>query len=244
MECRASGRIPRLRYNLWPRQTEPGERYQKAWKELLQMFCKDGSNKLTVPLGRWIKELTRKQWPAMFNTQRGTAAIFKDGAFTEYNLEQQDRRFCKVTSPTGNPCEAMSKMVPAKSWSINKVITIQVPIPTAIPLAIQCDKSSPWHEMIATLPHWQQELLAGSGKNHMDQRVDGLKTLLQEPNGKLTMVSDGGCRDKVGSYGFVLANARTGERLWKASGHLRIQGGSKRYARIPVATPHFCVVPL
>jgi hypothetical protein len=46
-----------------------------------------------------------------------------------------------------------------------------------------------------------------------------LMTALAESGASdLVVVSDGGCKDKVGSYGFVVANAVTGKRIWKASG--------------------------
>jgi ribonuclease HI len=45
---------------------------------------------------------------------------------------------------------------------------------------------------------------------------------LSNPAAHLYIVSDGGNREKVGSYGFVIADAESEERLWQASG--RAQG--------------------
>jgi hypothetical protein len=96
-----------------------------------------------------------------------------------------------------------------------------MPIPSEIPTRAESDKEKPWNEMIATLDPWQQDLLKGSTGIRADQNVEGLKELLQASNGELFLVSDGGCREEVAGYGFVVANATTGERLWKASGRVR-----------------------
>jgi hypothetical protein len=220
MECRGSARIPRSLLSLWPRQTLPGEKYVRAWKEVLKMFCKDGSTTLYEPLGTWIREPTRKRWPALYNFQRGTVVLSReDGSFTEHNVLHQNRRVHKVTTPTGNRGGPWETLVPAACWEINGITTIQLPIPSEIPTKAESDKAKPWQEMIEMLDQWQQDLLTGSKEAHKDQNVMRLKELLQATDGELTVVSDGGCRNQdTVSWLRTRQQAKDYGRHWVVSG--------------------------
>jgi hypothetical protein len=105
-----------------------------------------------------------------------------------------------------------------------------------------------WLNPISILPEWQKQLLEGcnkettsrksnkgpdeEGEAESDNEPDSpekdrtqdpntLASLLQDQKAQLYIVSDGGCKDKVGSYGFVVANATNSKRIWKASGRVR-----------------------
>jgi hypothetical protein len=86
------------------------------------------------------------------------------------------------------------------------------------------ERSRQWQEVSDSLPPFLKDLLQGSRNDDENQNVAKLKKLLLDPAGKMLVVSNGGCRNKVGSYGFTITNASTKERVWAASG--RVHGSN------------------
>jgi hypothetical protein len=58
---------------LWPNQVRLGPRHRKVWKDMISRLCKDRSNELFEPMGRWIDKPTKKRWEAYVNHVERTA---------------------------------------------------------------------------------------------------------------------------------------------------------------------------
>jgi hypothetical protein len=102
---------------------------------------------------------------------------------------------------------------------------IKIPTTWELPPQKQrrCREGNTWKQFCRKLNTWRQEWLAGCADLESDDQEDGqnaerLSLALCDPSAHLYIVSDGGNQEKVGSYGFVIADATSEERLWQASG--------------------------
>jgi hypothetical protein len=76
-------------------------------------------------------------------------------------------------------------------------------------------------QYVSKLPEWEKDLLSGCSTASAESEIETLKELLLDPMSKLMVVSNGGCRNKVGSYGYLVANSMTRQRVWKVAGRAR-----------------------
>jgi hypothetical protein len=236
MDCESSGRTIEMSDALWPKQTRPGEVQRKAWKDALKMFCKDKSNELYHKLGKWTTKPTARRWPTYYSFERDKAVVLVADTLVEYNIEQQDRRVYRTTTPTGRRPQHQLDLVPAENQHEEGVTTFTKPQrPSIAAMEQPLENDGSWGHAIAAQSEWKRQLLEGCEKapntSANDDTVETMPTklqdtesliaLLKDPRARALVVSDGGCKDKVGSYGFVVANEVTGKRIWKASGRVR-----------------------
>jgi hypothetical protein len=213
---------------LWPKQTRPGETQRKAWKDALKMFCKDKSNVLYHKLGKWTTIPTARRWHAYYSFERDKLVVLVADTLVEYNIEQQDRRVYKTTTPTGRRPQHQFDLVPAENHQAEGAVIFTKPQKPSIAAMEQPpENDGSWGHAIAALPKWKRQLLEGCNEQpttHDDTEEahsqDTGRLKVEDSTTQLLVVSDGGCKDKVGSYGFVVANATTGKRIWKASGRV------------------------
>ena len=221
--CNRSARI--TTEEAWPRQPRPGKQHRKGWKSFLANFCLDGNLNLRQPMGDWSSAPAKQNWQAVYDHDWEKAFTLEDdGSWlmrtviskTRRGWELSKRHESKKIDPTiidwdtCIPTDILeradgSTMITAPSnHSYRNVTTTMTP--------------GTWEQYIDDLPEWERTLLDSSaGANS----VRTLHTELNDENGQLTIMSDGGQKGDHGTFGWAIGNAR--ETLWTGNGIARGQ---------------------
>jgi hypothetical protein len=227
---------------LWPRQVRPHEASWRIWRRFLKFVYlhpdKQKANKrsddlrLEQPLGPWIgdRHLEVRRWRTYLSTDGDSLYHYRpEGLHRSSRADSRERhthhfprRSVPVqTLPTG--------VIPVQVQLASTIAILRpVPYPAQIPdpcLPPVAPPPTDFFDMITNLPHWQSSILA-----HLESAlpVNRLKQLLESGEKlHLYLVSDGGAKDDLGSFGWELAVGRT--ILWNCMGPtFGLQPGSFR----------------
>jgi ribonuclease HI len=221
MECRESARLDPK--EMWPRQTRPGPKHRTAWRQLIRTICKDGSRELHEPLGNWNPEASsEKKWDAYFDGERDNVYVRCDDApLYEHNIESRSRH--GMTLERGRPHPEQidtTKLIPldlwrsGEKWRVNHLHRwIERPKPRLA--------KTRWKRLIQEKDEWEKDLLDKVIKGSNQENNVKLRRALANENETIIIVSDGGCKDKSGSYGWAIALESTGEIVWEHRGRAR-----------------------
>jgi hypothetical protein len=86
-----------------------------------------------------------------------------------------------------------------------------------VPMQTESQQTSTWEGYVTSLTEWERDLLGDQPSE--EGEVNRLIQVLGDSAARVLVVSDGGCKEKIGSFGWVMAV--DGERLWQCSGRVR-----------------------
>jgi hypothetical protein len=189
----------------WPHQIQPGPKHLQIWNTFLQTLCTSQSNKLEVPMGKWTKRSIRKTIGCKgFVNDTGTVVRLTDKGWVQSSVVQK-RRYKEVMSEIH--CDRPN----------NREIMIPVDIKTSTTEKIQLTwrdrkekkplteiQNKTWDTYVATLDRWEKKLLCNI---NFACTNDEFVEIAQNETETITIVSDGGCIQEFGSYGWVVAHS-------------------------------------
>ena len=216
---------------LWPRQAKPHEPSWLLWRRFLRLAylnhdkqtanSRSSDLRLEQPLGPWIgdRHLKARRWRTYL--ARDGASLYhyqNDRLYRSTRDDTRTRHAPKFPRRSVEVTSLPSNIIPVSVILSPSIATVRpVPYPMTIPDPSDPPTAPPptdFFDMLASLPHWQSSLLA-----HLDsiQSVGRLQQLLESGEKlQLYLVSDGGAKDDLGSYGWELAIGR--EILWTCMG--------------------------
>jgi hypothetical protein len=226
MQCRPRAML--ISQDKWPMQTRPGPKHRTAWKKFLQMMCKDGSRELYQPLGKWTGTSkdwpSEKKWDAFYDKNRDIVYLQSDaGPATEHDIEARTRHEM-ILSAGHRPViqevdveniEPLDLRLIGDRWRVSK------PIGYTENTEETTQDNSEWGKLIQKKQEWERDLLGGILEGSTQAQRQELETVIFDPRQTLLLVSDGGCKEKAGSYGWVIAQESTEKILWKYKGRAR-----------------------
>jgi hypothetical protein len=188
----------------WPHQAQPGPKHLRIWNTFLQTLCTLKSNKLEIPMGPWTKRSIRKTTGCKgFVTDNGSVIRQTDTGWAQSTVVQK-RRYKEMTSEIY--CDRPN----------NREIMIPVNIKTSAMEKIQITwrdrkeekqhnevQNKTWDTYVRALDTWENKLLCNI---HFMCTNDEFVDITQSATETITIVSDGGCIQEIGSYGWVVAH--------------------------------------
>jgi hypothetical protein len=227
-ECEAGARIhPTMS---WPNQVRPGPKHRKAWKDMLSRLCKDQSRELYQPLGRWIGRPSRKDWEGYIDHEEQKVVIrLENRNLVEAEISGETRNGWTLSITTYRVFEEETEnMEPIDLYrSAREGLVALNPGKNACREPERREKPLTWQEYVDGLQEWERVLM---GKQPAETlKVERLTQVLTDPEATVLVVSDGGCKDNIGGFGWVMAS--NDELLWKCAG--RVQGTRTRLELLP-----------
>jgi endonuclease/exonuclease/phosphatase family metal-dependent hydrolase len=218
----------RLRHSpfLWPCQSPPGAMSFQTWRRLLGRAFLRGraprvNNKrphlfLTNPLGPWLpgSQWLQSKWTTFYD-RAGSRLYWQDEMevhrFSSHSLSPSNR----LRNPTFNITpDATLVSLPSSTIPVDAVshsdhirfASISHLLPTIDPGQQPQIQRDTFHQYIGHLPRWDYLLLRDFrfGNTSTDQ----ILTLLQNPEIELILSSDGGAKDRLGSFGALIASQK------------------------------------
>ncbi len=216
---------------LWPRQAKPHAASWKLWRRFLRLAYLDHSKQtansrstnllLAQPLGSWIGErhLAIRRWKTYMSVDGDNL----------YHYQNQ-RLYCSPRTATrtrhahhfqrqGQPVHSLPRGVIPTSIELLTTTAVVSPLPQ--PMTTLDPKAPPaaipatdFFDMLQALPFWQSSLLAHleciNNANRLHQFLESGEQL------QLYLVSDGGAKGDLGSFGWELSIGKT--ILWTCMG--------------------------
>jgi hypothetical protein len=219
-----TGDRPRHTPLLWPFQPRPGSRSFRTWRQLLARAFLTGraprahtttkSLQLQHPLGTWLPSSTwlQSKWSTFYcyTTHRfyqrseSSPDHFQSHTFIARGITRNPKFNRAPTEiQTTLPTTAIPVDATVQTDFINfpNITRLQPPPATATPPPTARPRN--FSQYILTLPLWDQALLH-EVSFHNTTAAD-LRTLFRNPLIELILSSDGGAKDRMGSYGALLA---------------------------------------
>jgi hypothetical protein len=202
LDCNESAKI--ISPSLWPHQPRPGPKHRKIWNSFLKNFCHIGTIKLENPLGVWTcHSPPKREGCTTFYLKNSKQALrYTDnqckvaditerrsnnlvGTFTSYVQGEND-----ISIPADMKEQNNKRFI--EWWDFDN------PSPQE-----ENENDDSWETYLLSLPDWEQQLMEHI--NWIMPRDQVLK-ILEDENKEVTIVSDGGCSDTLGAFGWIIAN--------------------------------------
>jgi hypothetical protein len=209
---------------LWPFQPKPGPDSFRIWRRLLaDAFLLDKRKRVELrtkdlalrhPVGNWLpsSEWLQSKWTT-FYSRRKQSVYSLDPTLHRYNIHSQKRRSRWTSNGRNSLHHAkpsdVSTSLPDDAVPVDAQIDTVLHFPSVarirqLPTPPTPGKAASWIAYINRLPHWDHQLVSANV-------IPDLGILLNviETASTLYLCSDGGAKDKKGSYGAVLATEDT-----------------------------------
>jgi ribonuclease HI len=221
MDCRETAILePKAK---WPRQTRPGPKHRAAWRKLLKSICKDSTSELLESLGNWNPDNpSEKKWDAYFDAEKDKVYVrCAECPMFEHSIESKSRHEMVLERGRLHFEQVNTKtLVPLDLWTSGEKWRVNKPhgwIEKAAPIS----EKTRWKRHVAKRDEWEKDLLQNVMQGSTQEKHIKLRKALKDEKETIIIVSDGGCKDKAGSYGWVIALESTGETLWEHKGRAR-----------------------
>jgi hypothetical protein len=157
----------------WPIQARPssGKGAWTDWRAFLKSICRH-TNILRKPLGHWTNT-NSWTWAEYIDPTTNKVYIQRNGLWTQYKIIKKNRRTWNLQEETSLVTVDTTNFTPCEF--IESAMAIRTPIrarPTPIEhrgssasstsTASNTSNNTKWHEFVAQLPAWEQELLCHS----------------------------------------------------------------------------------
>jgi hypothetical protein len=208
---------------LWPKQTRPFEKSWNLWREAIKLAYLGPSLPLNVQLGPWIgaRHLSQRKWNSYVSFD---SHILYRRRIVGYRLHNplagtfRHRRFQNDYFSALPDMSSVTNYVPVSVSATNHSLDLsKLPRPATVyddTLKMHASNINSFDEHLQTLEDWQQPLLEHLECITDERRLHAL--LSSDDLLKITLASDGGARDELGSFGWVLAVGH--EILWQCKG--------------------------
>ena len=189
----------------WPVQMKPGPKHIRIWKRFLNELCIGNNLKLEFKLYSWItsKIHINQNHQTFVNNNRTTAYIKIKESWHKAALQHKRNR-CKLINIQQISTEEINiqEYIPCDcTYNINKQYTIQWSSKDIISNNNIVNDINSWKKYILTIHAWEQVII----KNiTMNCTIDEFNNILLNTNESLIVVSDGGCIQNIGSFGWVM----------------------------------------
>jgi hypothetical protein len=193
---------------LWPRQPRPGPAHRRVWKRFLRDVSNDNRS-LLIPLQEWTGT-TASNWNAYYDSTRHKAITSDDQrTWSEWNLEPTRRGWAMSGKTDTHAPQRNSTLIPASMEKVRGKPALQwyksEQATAANPevIAQQTPDKSQWDGILESIPQWERHIIEGYKLSGTEQQA--LIEKLENPKECIMIVSDGGVKDGMGSFGWVLA---------------------------------------
>lgn len=223
-----AGDFPSRTSELWPVQTRPGKTSWQKWAQLLRHITTDGHH-LRTSLGAWHPNDKTRIWPTLFDCEEQHVYVAHNEGWTTFPHTICDSRGIQPGLAHPNPANSLPQYTVPLALSRRRQYEYTMPVfhlPASLPTS-----SPDWKQFCLSLPVWESDLL------RFQQDIltsEGIIAVLHATNSKIYIVSDGGCKNQCGSFGWVLASEA--EILWRgwgtARGHPMSSYRAEAYGRL------------
>ena len=200
---------------LWPQQARPGPKSIEAWKMFMQEFTADQCYRLRQPLGKWYHTDDRR-WPTYYDPISDTVALHSDTEWLHHIVRHKGRHTWQLHTESLHRQEISTKAVPVtrlSSYLITNPGCFLMRTPP--PEIIHYDEPNFYQFIQQTTESWERDLLRDV--RCCTNEINTLKSVLEDTEGKVTIVSDGGAIQPThGSFGWVVE--ADGQILWEGKG--------------------------
>ena len=209
---------------LWPVQPLPGPKTWKVWyRFILREFTHTTSGyttrNLTKKLGKW-NYLDNRRWQVIYDHDTNEVVVLNEGTdrWQHYQVGKKGRRLWDVHRDRSYEDDYPQGAVPVMTRGTGRVI--QITIPQVDPELLDMDKmpniSSTFEEFVNELPEWERDLL--QNVYEFKGAPPLFECMMQDET--LILVSDGGAKGKLGSFGWSLGNLQ-GDKYVESHGIAR-----------------------
>jgi hypothetical protein len=194
----------------------------RTWKKFLSMICKNNKLELEQKLGEWTKKKIRQKANQQYYSNATCSRVFfkgHDGRWESFDTEDRRRYKILINKSLLGREPPTTDLIPIDVE--HKADQIIAHIMKRVENKETHETPHTWEKYLMATPEWERELLKNSIIHIGCETL--VKHLLDE-SGTITIVSDGGLKDGVSSYGWAMAKET---KAVIASGHGVAHGGPK-----------------
>lgn len=220
--------MPSRSTNLWPKQRKPGKQSWREWRTFLSQITTD-DHKLRQQLGKWTTVDATRKWQARWDPEEHHLYVKHNNQWRLYFHPDSDSRRISIHNSAFDdtahcPPHALPVMPsPRRQYDYST--------PTGHTIPQEPLLAATWDQFRLQLAPWEADLLRFTAEVTETER---LLRFLSIQDRTLYIVSDGGCKDDRGSFGWVIASET--EVLWKgwgtARGHPMSSYRAEAYGRL------------